>query len=390
MNTQKMNNIGSGEEPKGRLVLVGSIVMDILLYIDHLPDRGSDILASQCHISPGGGFNVLNAARQLGMKAAYGGIIGTGRWASGIQEALSEYNIDHLTSLTSEIDNGFVVGMVEPTGERTFITYPGCESMLQGEHLVQIEDKLHNDDTIYISGYEFLYPVSGPLLSNWIVHASQRWNIVIDPGPLVGELHDKSLVSIISACSLLTLNLKEAETLLNRVQEGVGAQSSRISSSPADLSTSAPPKTASNELPSKVSPSLTDLGTSPADIVIEYATRLAKKLHRHLRKDATLIIRAGEHGCVIMPGTSHSTDSMENSDLYCTPAIIPSSPARKTVDTTGAGDVHTAAYLAGVAYGIAKTDAAWIANVAASISVERQGGASCPSIAEINNRLNTQ
>ncbi len=375
-----MNNIGSNGEPKGRLVLVGSIVMDVLLYVDHLPDHGSDVLASQCHISPGGGFNVLNAARQLGMKAAYGGIIGTGRWASGIQDALSEYDIDRLAVLTSEGDNGFVVGMVEPTGERTFITYPGCESMLQDEHLVQIEDKLQDDDTIYISGYEFLYPVSGPLLSDWIVHASQRWNIVIDPGPLVGELHDKSLVSIISACSLLTLNLKEAETLLYRVQEGTDTQSGMASPSPADLEPSA----------SDLEPSVSDLSTFPADLVIENATRLAKELHEHLRKDATLIVRAGEHGCVIVPGTSRSTDSMENSDLCRAPAVIPSSPSREVIDTTGAGDVHTAAYLAGLAYGATKTDAAWIANVAASMSVERLGGASCPSIAEIDNRLNTQ
>ena len=375
-----MNNIGSNGEPKGRLVLVGSIVMDVLLYVDHLPDHGSDVLASQCHISPGGGFNVLNAARQLGMKAAYGGIIGTGRWASGIQDALSEYDIDCLTVLTSEDDNGFVVGMVEPTGERTFITYPGCESMLQDEHLVQIEDKLQDDDTIYISGYEFLYPVSGPLLSDWIVHASQRWNIVIDPGPLVGELHDKSLVSIISACSLLTLNLKEAETLLYRVQEGADTQSGMASPSPTDLEPSV----------SDLEPSVSELSTFPADLVIENATRLAKELHEHLRKDATLIVRAGKHGCVIVPGTSRSTDSMKNSDLCRAPAVVPSSPSREVIDTTGAGDVHTAAYLAGLAYGATKTDAAWIANVAASMSVERLGGASCPSIAEIDNRLNTQ
>ena len=375
-----MNNIGSNGEPKGRLVLVGSIVMDVLLYVDHLPDHGSDVLASQCHISPGGGFNVLNAARQLGMKAAYGGIIGTGRWASGIQDALSEYDIDRLAVLTSEGDNGFVVGMVEPTGERTFITYPGCESMLQDEHLVQIEDKLQDDDTIYISGYEFLYPVSGPLLSDWIVHASQRWNIVIDPGPLVGELHDKSLVSIISACSLLTLNLKEAETLLYRVQEGADTQSGMASPSPTDLEPSV----------SDLEPSVSELSTFPADLVIENATRLAKELHEHLRKDATLIVRAGEHGCVIVPGTSRSTDSMKNSDLCRAPAVVPSSPSREVIDTTGAGDVHTAAYLAGLAYGATKTDAAWIANVAASMSVERLGGASCPSIAEIDNRLNTQ
>jgi sugar/nucleoside kinase (ribokinase family) len=116
---------------------------------------------------------------------------------------------------------------------------------------------------------------------------------------------------------------------------------------------------------------------------------LAGMIHGYLRDGATLIVRAGEHGCVIVPGTDHTAISTEHPSAGNTPVVIPSRPAREVVDTTGAGDVHTAVYLVSIAYGIPKADAAWIANVAASMSVERKGGASCPSIGELNAYLST-
>ncbi len=360
-----MGRLGSNGKPAGRLVLVGSIVMDLLLYVDRLPDRGSDVLASQCHISPGGGFNILHAAHQLGMRTAYGGIIGTGRWGSSIQDALTEYSIDRLAAFTSEDDNGFVIGMVEPDGERTFITYPGCESMLQTDHLAEIEKHLQHDDTIYISGYEFLYPVSGELLSDWIIHASKKWGIAIDLGPLVGNLSDNALGHIMSECSLLTLNLKEAETVLEKMQQSPDARPS-----PSDRPTS-------------------DLTKTTPDInsVTDYAASLAETIHSYLKDEATLIIRIGAYGCVIVPSMDCTTISTEHPGATHTPTTIPSRPPREIVDTTGAGDVHTAAYLASIAYGMSNADAAWIANIAASMSVEKKGGAACPSIDKLNDCL---
>jgi sugar/nucleoside kinase (ribokinase family) len=45
-----------------RLVLVGSVVVDVLLFVDRLPDRGGDLLARQAVATAGGGFNVLGDA----------------------------------------------------------------------------------------------------------------------------------------------------------------------------------------------------------------------------------------------------------------------------------------------------------------------------------------
>ena len=45
-----------------RLVHVGQVIVDIVMYVPHLPERGGDVLASSGGTEVGGGFNVLTAA----------------------------------------------------------------------------------------------------------------------------------------------------------------------------------------------------------------------------------------------------------------------------------------------------------------------------------------
>ncbi len=66
------------DEPIRRLVLVGSVIVDIVLYVEALPERGGDVVASRSMTTAGGGFNVLSAAARLGARhgASHGHIEG--------------------------------------------------------------------------------------------------------------------------------------------------------------------------------------------------------------------------------------------------------------------------------------------------------------------------
>ncbi|HEX8928495.1 MAG TPA: PfkB family carbohydrate kinase, partial [Actinomycetota bacterium] len=57
------------------------------------------------------------------------------------------------------------------------------------------------------------------------------------------------------------------------------------------------------------------------------------------------------------------------------------------VDTTGAGDTHVAVFLARLAAGDDPARAAWVANVAASLSVRRAGPAGGPTAEELQAAL---
>jgi len=57
------------------------------------------------------------------------------------------------------------------------------------------------------------------------------------------------------------------------------------------------------------------------------------------------------------------------------------------VDTSGAGDTHTGAFIAALAGGADEVDAARTANAAAALSVTRRGPATGPAAAELTRFL---
>ncbi|HEY3991565.1 MAG TPA: PfkB family carbohydrate kinase, partial [Ktedonobacteraceae bacterium] len=100
----------------------------------------------------------------------------------------------------------------------------------------------------------------------------------------------------------------------------------------------------------------------------------AQLLVKGLSASGFVVARTGEKGCWIASASQE-------------PLHIPGRPTR-AVDTTGAGDAHTAALLARLAAGDDFRTAAYIANVAASISVERPGPATGPDIEELQRVIN--
>ncbi len=82
-----------------------------------------------------------------------------------------------------------------------------------------------------------------------------------------------------------------------------------------------------------------------------------------------VVVRTGAAGCVLIrPGQA---------------AVRVPGFGVRAVDTNGAGDTHTGAFIAALAAGSAEPDAARIANAAAAISVTRRGPATAPTAAEV-------
>ena len=131
-----------------RLVLVGSILVDILMYVDAMPPRGGDIVARQSLFNSGGGFNVLLGATRLAMPVAYAGRVGDGPMGTQVMSDLIKANIPLLLPRTDGEDTGFDIGFVESNAERTFVTSPGTESRLSFSDLHSIP--LQSGDAVYV------------------------------------------------------------------------------------------------------------------------------------------------------------------------------------------------------------------------------------------------
>ncbi len=191
-----------------RLLSVGSIVADIRIDVPHLPPRGGDVLGSAASVSTGGGFNVLAAAARNGLPGAFGGQHGTGPLGTRIRADLAREGITILLPPSPDGDSGFCIVMVEPDGERTFITSPGVESQVGTRKLSGID--LGPSDAVFVSGYDLGYPALGSEIARWSGRLAPDVLLVVDPGPLVAEIPIDILDAALSRTSILTLNRREA------------------------------------------------------------------------------------------------------------------------------------------------------------------------------------
>ena len=314
-------------QPLRRLVFAGEAIVDLLMWVPALPERGGDVLAESAAVQVGGGFNIMAAAVRQGLPVVYAGGHGTGPWGDKVRAALAAEGIRLLRAPDPDADTGFDVALVEAGGERTFVTTLGAESLREpgAWDLIRVQP----GDAVYVSGYGLVAPESGQVLGAWAARLPPEVLLFVDPGPLVADIPAAILDPVLARCDWWSCNQREAALLTG-------------SSDPA-----------------------------------EAARRLVRRTGQ-----ADVIVRAGPDGCVVamrMPGPVMGTAMAQGLSLNQIPA-----PAVTAVDTTGAGDAHSGVFLAGLAAGLTVGNAARRANAAAALTVTRSGAAVSPTRAELD------
>jgi sugar/nucleoside kinase (ribokinase family) len=302
-----------------RLLHLGNVVVDLVLNVPALPERGADVLAAASAVSPGGGFNVLAAAARQGLAAAYAGAHGRGPFGDLARAGLAAEGIDVLLPPRSGPDTGVVVAIVDGTGERTFLTAPGAEATLTAADLAAIQAA--PGDAVYLSGYSLLHPANRAALMDWLPRLDHPGRVVFfDPGPLADQVPPDALAAVLARVDWLTCNAREADILA-----GLPDRSGR-----------ADPMAAARVL----------AGRQPG-----------------------VIVRTGPGGCIVVEGGGE-------------PVAVPGF-AVTAIDANGAGDAHAGVFIAALASGSAPRDAARRANAAAALAVTRPGPATAPGAAEL-------
>ena len=266
------------------------------------------MLASQRGMAAGGALNVLSAAARLGLPGVYAGPHGTGPFGDLVRAALARERVEVSLPANANLDTGWTLALVEPDGERTFVTVTGADALVTAETLLPV--RYRDGDAVYVSGYDLAYPGAGVAISEHVAALGRGVFIVLDPGPLAAEIEAGRLAAVLHRADMLSLNAREVDAL-----GGVDAVMGRV---------------------------------QPA---------------------ATVIVRHGAEGATIHgPGSA--------------PVTIPSIKV-KAVDTSGAGDVHVGASLAGLARGMSLPEAVLFANRAAAYAVSRPGPAAGPTVKQL-------
>src|SRR5579862_6350347 len=199
------------DQPLVRLVFAGEAIVDLLMWVPALPERGGDMLAESSSIQVGGGFNIMAAAARQGLPVVYAGGHGTGPWGDKVRAALAGEDITVLRPPDPDADTGFDVALVEAGGERTFVTSLGAESLREPGSWDAV--RLWVGDVVYVSGYGLVPPESGPVLGSWAAGLPPGVLLFLDPGPLVADIPEAVLDPVLSRCDWFSCNQREGALL---------------------------------------------------------------------------------------------------------------------------------------------------------------------------------
>ena len=317
-----------GNNPVGRVVLMGQILVDLAVRGEALPAPGGDVWAIDEGMHVGGGFNALVAARRMGAEAVSLSPIGDGPYSSLIQAALTREGITDLGPRIAGIDNGFCIAFTDRTGERTFISTKGAETMAPESAWADFVRTMNPGDVLYIDGYLMDHPANREAAEAALRVLPEGVRVLLDVSPVIG-IPD----ALPSDGVIVSMNLREAQE--------IGQQSGDSS--------------------------VHDLCDQPC----EAARAMLGLLGR------PVLVRAGAEGAYV------ASPSKEATSACCQdPTRVPT-PRVDAIDTNGAGDAHSGVLAASLAQGIPLERALLLANCAGALSTTAVGPASCPTRVEI-------
>ncbi|MGX7873661.1 PfkB family carbohydrate kinase [Mesorhizobium sp. ORM6] len=192
----------------GRLVHMGSAVVDYVYRIDALPAPGTEKTASSYAQVAGGGFNMMVAAARTGMKVVFGGQLGSGPNGDFLRAAFVAEGIETLTPPSPVMDSGNCVAMISSDAERTFVSWPGAESVLSVDMMAPVA--VAPGDWVFTSGYTLSYPGSRDALTGWIEALPANIPFVFDPTPVVSDIARPILARVLARTTWLSCNTTEA------------------------------------------------------------------------------------------------------------------------------------------------------------------------------------
>ena len=318
----------SPASPAGRVVLMGQILVDLAVRGEALPSPGGDVWAVDEGMHVGGGFNALVAARRMGAEALSLSPIGEGPYSSLIQAALAREGITDAGPRVAGIDNGFCIAFTDRTGERTFISTKGAETMVPASAWADFVRTMNPGDVLYVDGYLMDHPANKEAAQAALHALPEGVRVVLDVSPVIGIPDGLPTRDVI-----ISMNHREAQEIGKRSEDS----------------------------------SVRDRCREPHEAACAMFGLLGRPV----------VVRAGAAGAYVARPSVAATDTVDEDASH-----VPT-PRVEAIDTNGAGDAHSGVLAASLAQGIPLERALLLANCAGALSATVVGPASCPSRSQI-------
>lgn len=190
-----------------KVIVFGSINMDLAVTVPYLPSKGETLTGNNFNLSGGGkGANQAIALSRLGVNTELVGRVGNDEFGKQLKETLTdnEVNHDHVI-IDDNHPTGVAIITVEASGDNQIIVVSGANGAVNEQDLANLESLLP-------SASYLLLQLEIPL---WIITEAialaKKYNVkvILDPAPALRLGED-----IYKELEIITPNLIEASQLL--------------------------------------------------------------------------------------------------------------------------------------------------------------------------------
>jgi ribokinase len=192
-----------------RVVVVGSINMDLVIRCPELPRPGQTILGrSVCELPGGKGANQAVAAARMGGRVSMIGRVGDDAFGKELINHLNTEGVDTSSmKVTSQTPSGLAVVSVDDHAENSIVVIPGANAELSVDDVQAASAQIESADILLVQLEISLKTVEAAVA---IAHKAGV-KVLLDPAPSVGRLPESLL-----QCDLICPNVTEAEAILGR------------------------------------------------------------------------------------------------------------------------------------------------------------------------------
>ena len=138
--------------PMGEVVVLGSINMDLVVKVAHLPRAGDTVLGDRLLTIPGGkGANQAVAAVRLGAAVRMIGRVGDDSFGAELRAGLEEDGLDISgVSVDRSTPSGVAMIVVDGGGQNTITVAPGANSNVGETEIALLRKALHRNDVVVL------------------------------------------------------------------------------------------------------------------------------------------------------------------------------------------------------------------------------------------------
>ncbi|WP_226529294.1 ribokinase [Metabacillus niabensis] len=192
---------------KPKIVVIGSINMDLVTQTNTIPKVGETVLGEKFITVPGGkGANQAVAAAKLGGDVTLLGCVGDDAFGSELKQHLQKQGVDTSHIQTMSDTSSGVAAITLSEGDNSIIVIPGANHKLRPALVQQHEQLIANADIILL---QLEIPIESVIEATELAH-KHNVPVILNPAPMQ-ELPKK----LVLQSSYLTPNEHELESLLS-------------------------------------------------------------------------------------------------------------------------------------------------------------------------------